>query len=247
MDVLILAAGYAVRLQPLTLNTPKSLLEVAGKKIIDRIIDKLVPIKDAVGTAFVVSNEKHFQQFKEWLDARQAPFEIMLINDGSTTNENRLGAIRDMALAIDAGGIAGDLLVIAGDNLFEFDLTAFLVFASSRPDKVVTAFRDIGDLRAATRYGVAKVDRAGKVVAFEEKPAHPESTLISTGIYYFPKGTVGLVKEYLRSGAVLDAPGNLINWLVSRGEVSGFVFDEDWFDIGDPDSYEEANRRCQGR
>lgn len=247
MDVLILAAGYAVRLQPLTLNMPKSLLEVAGKKILDRILDKLIPVKDAVGTAYVISNEKYFQKFKEWLNAREAPFEIMLINDGSTTNENRLGAIRDMALAIDTGEIDGDLLVIAGDNLFEFDLKDFLAFASSRPDRVITAFRDIGDFGSATRFGVAKVDREGKVVDFEEKPKNPKSTLISTGIYYFPKDKLRMVKEYIRADTALDAPGNYIKWLASRGEVYGYVFDGDWFDIGDQKSYEEANKRYEGR
>ncbi len=247
MDVLILAAGYAVRLRPLTLNTPKPLLDIGGRKLLDRILDKLIPLKNEIKSIYIITNEKFFEKFEEWFKGCGVPIEIMLINDGSCSNETRLGAIKDLEMAVAAGNIEGDLLVIAGDNLFDFDLKDFLSFVWAMPDKVIVALHDIGDLAAAARFGVAKINDKFRIVDFEEKPAKPKSTLISTGIYYFPKETVRLISDYIKSGRKgQDAPGHYIKWLSSKGEVYGFVFDEDWYDIGDIASYEEADRKYKG-
>ncbi len=243
MKVLILAAGYAVRLKSLASDTPKPLLKIGKKPIIDMILDKIDALKDKVEGVHVITNEKFFEKFADWFKAAERPFEIVLMNDGSCSNETRLGAIRDMEMAIVDGKIESDLLVVAGDNLFEFRLDDFLDFAKARSGKIVVAFHDIASLESAKRFGVAKLDDKFRVVDFEEKPQKPRATLISTGIYYFPKDKLGLISEYTKATSKSDAPGNYIKWLSEKGEVYGFVFKEDWYDIGDIHSYEEADNR----
>lgn len=241
MKLLVLAAGYAVRLQPLTLNTPKPLLPVGGKKIIDRILDKTDSI-NKIDAIHVVSNRKFFKSFVEWRKARKDASRIFLVDDGTMTNDTRLGAIRDMELAIREGDIDDDLLVIAGDNLFDLDLKLFLKFAESHEDGVCVALHDVGSKEAAKRYGVVRIEDDGRVAEFEEKPANPKSTLISTGIYYFPREKASDLQKYVSSpGAKLDAPGYYITWLSVNDKVYGFPFSEKWYDIGDLESYRRAD------
>lgn len=241
MKALILAAGYAVRLQPLTLNTPKPLLEVGGKKIIDRIIDKISGLK-GLDEISIVTNHRFYQNFIQWLESSSHKKKISLIDDGTLTNETRLGAIRDMELAIKKRSIDDDLLVIAGDNLFEVDMRLFMDFAVSKKDSASVALHDVGSLEAAKRYGVVSIDKEGKVVEFEEKPPEPKSTLISTGIYYFPKAHVRDISRYLKTeGTKNDAPGYYIKWLSINSKVCGFSFSQKWYDIGDIESYRKAD------
>ncbi len=240
MKLLILAAGYAVRLQPLTLNTPKPLLSVGGRKIIDRIIDKTTSIK-SIDAIHVVSNRKFFQNFIEWRKSRKDGAKILLVDDGTLTNDARLGAIRDMELVVREGSIDDDLLVIAGDNLFDLDLAAFLKFAKSHNDGVSVALYDVGALSAAKKFGVVRIDGKNLVTDFEEKPQIPKSTLISTGIYFFPREKVPALREYINSeGAKLDAPGYYIRWLSANDKVYGFPFSGKWYDIGDKSFYSKA-------
>lgn len=241
MRLLILAAGYAVRLQPLTLNTPKPLLPVGGKPMIDRIINKTKAIK-GIDSIYVVSNHKFFKNFEEW--ALTSPYrpKISLIDDGTMTNETRLGAIRDMNLAIKTESIKDDLLVIAGDNLFDLDLNKFFNFAKSRGNHVSVALHDIGSLESAKKFGVVGIDKDNKVIEFEEKPAIPKSTLISTGIYYFPAAKLRNIEDYLSlADTKHDAPGYYIKWLSANDAVYGFPFSEEWCDIGDIESYKKAD------
>ena len=241
MRALILAAGYAIRLQPLTLNTPKPLLEVGGKKILDRIIGKILDL-DSLDEIYVITNHKFYQNFAGWLKSSGYKKKISLVDDGTLTNDTRLGAIRDMALAINEKSINDDLLVIAGDNLFEVDMRLFMNFAVSKKDGASVALHDVGSLEAAKRYGVVSIDKTGKVVEFEEKPANPKSTLISTGIYYFPKTHVPGINNYLKAeGTKNDAPGYYIKWLSVNGRVYGFSFSQKWYDIGDIESYKKAD------
>ena len=239
MTLIILAAGYAVRLQPLTLNTSKSLLPIGNRKIIDRILEKAAKAK-GVASIYIITNSKFFKNFGEWLKSYKHENKIFVVCDGTTTNENRLGAIKDLEFIIKEESIAGDILVVAGDNLFEFDLNNFLKFARKR-DGVSIAVHDIGSLALAKNFGVVKVDADHKVVDFEEKPENPQSTLISTGIYYFPKDKVAFINEYVKMQNKLDAPGHYIGWLSKRDHVYGFAFPEDWYDIGTMESYRKAD------
>ena len=241
MKVLILAAGYAVRLKELTQDNPKPLLEVAGQRIIDRIIDKVAALK-AAGHIYIITNGRFFEKFRGWLKGSSCRDRISIINDLTASNETRLGAIRDMEYAVRQKSIDDDLLVIAGDNLFDFDLAGFLAFAQSRPDGISVALYDIKDLNAAKRFGVVKVDGDSRITNFEEKPAVPKSTLISTGVYYFPKEKLSLIGEYLKVSDKIDAPGYYIGWLSETGRVYGYTFSEDWYDIGDIESYQRADR-----
>lgn len=241
MKALILAAGYAIRLHPLTQDRPKPLLEIGRKKIIDRILDKIVNIEE-IDSIYIITNDKFFEKFSDWLNGSRYSNRISLINDGSASNETRLGAIKDLEIAIVEKDIDEDLLVIAGDNLFEFDLDEFLDFALARPDGISVALYDINDYASAKKFGVVKVDRDNRIIDFEEKPERPKSTLISTGIYYFPKKKLQLIKEYLNaSGKGGDAPGYCISWLTKKDVVHGFIFSEDWHDIGDIESLKKAD------
>ena len=241
MRLLILAAGYAVRLQPLTSDTPKPLLMIGGKLIMDRILAKTASLKN-IDAIHIVSNRKFFNNFVEWKKLREDASRIFLVDDGTMTNDTRLGAIRDMELAIRSWSIDDDLLVIAGDNLFDLDLAAFLKFAKGHSDGVCVALYDVGSLEAAKKFGVVRIDGKGVVTDFKEKPQAPESTLISTGIYFFPKRKVAFLSEYVNlKGAKLDAPGHYIKWLSANDKVYGFPFSEKWYDIGDLESYKRAD------
>jgi glucose-1-phosphate thymidylyltransferase len=242
MTIIVLAAGYAVRLQPLTLNTPKPLLTIGGRTIMDRIMDKIEGA-GCCGPVYIVSNARFSGKFADWAKASPAKERIKVIDDGTTTNENRLGAIRDLDLVIEGSSINDDVLVVAGDNLFEFDLKKFLDFAKARKDGVSIAAYDIGDNALAKNFGVVKVDEAGKVTDFEEKPPAPKSTLVSTGEYYFPKNKLSFIKEYVKMQDKLDAPGYYIGWLARHDKVYGFRFLEDWFDIGSIESYRKADKK----
>ncbi|OGW82798.1 MAG: hypothetical protein A2987_01010 [Omnitrophica bacterium RIFCSPLOWO2_01_FULL_45_10] len=242
MKVLVLAAGYAVRLQPLTSSTPKPLLPIAGRKMIDRIVDKVLKLK-GVDSIYIVTNGKFFEDFVKWLEGSEHKDKISLINDKTTSNETRLGAIRDLELAVSEKRVNDDMLVVAGDNLFELDLNEFVDWASSRRDGVSIAAYDIRRLESARNFGVVKVDSDSRIVDFDEKPKEPRSTLISTGIYYFPKEKISLLENYVRSkGKKMDAPGYYLSWLSRSDKVYGFTFKESWYDIGDMESYEKADR-----
>ena len=247
MKALILAAGYAVRLHPLTVNTPKPLLEVGGKKIIDRIINTLSVLND-LDDIYVVTNSRFYNNFIEWSEASDFKKKLSVIDDGTSTNDTRLGAIRDMEFVIKQRSINEDLLVIAGDNLFDMDIKAFMDFASPKKDGVSVALHDVASLDAARLYGVVSIDKAGKVLEFEEKPPEPKSTLISTGIYYFPREYVLGIEKYLKAeGAKNDAPGYYIKWLSKSNTVYGYPFSEKWYDIGDIESYKKADAEYKKR
>lgn len=240
MIVIILAAGYAVRLQPLTLNTSKSLLEINKRKILDRIVDKISAVK-GISKIFVVSNARFFENFSQWLKGSKYKKIVSLVNDGTLTNETRLGAIKDMEFVIRQKTIDDDLMVVAGDNLFDFNLNDFVKFAKDKTDGISVALFDIAEKELAKNFGVVKIDDKGKIVSFEEKPPAPQSTLVSTGVYYFPKNMVSYITEYVRMENKFDAPGYYVSWLVLRGMAHGFKFKEDWYDIGNIESYRKAN------
>lgn len=244
MTILILAAGYATRLYPLTLNKPKSLLKIGKKLILEHIFGKISEL-NGIKDCFIVTNQKFFDKFKEWAKNFKFKIPIEAINDETTSNETRLGAIRDIEFVIKKKNIKDDLLIIGGDNLFEFSLVDFVDFSKQHKPNASLALFDIKDINKARIYGVAKIDSENLVIDFKEKPSQPESTLIATCIYFFPEQKLGLISKYLSSslGQKSDAPGNSIKWLSETDRVYGFVFGESWYDIGDVESYKEADRK----
>lgn len=236
MRALILAAGYGTRLYPLTLDKPKALLDVAGKPIIQYIIEKLNKIR-FIDEIIVVTNDRFYNQFKDWA---QKDALITLINNGTTSQENRLGAIKDIDLVVRKCNIKDDILVIGGDNLFENGLAKFLRFAVDKSPASSVGLYDIQKSDLAKQYGCVELDRDSKIIRFEEKSCRPLSTLAAMCLYYISAKHLKFLEDYINKGDNLDAPGHFIKWLALKDSVYGYIFDGAWFDIGDIDSYEEA-------
>ena len=242
MKVLLLAAGYATRLYPLTLNTPKPLLAVAGRPVLEYIFDLIEPLKK-VDEVFIVTNEKFYQIFEDWKRGFKSSKKITIVDDGTSSNETRLGATGDIEFVIEKRNIEDDLLVLAGDNLFKADLSVFTDFCVSKEPSVTIGLYDIKDLILAKNYGIVSIDKNNKVIDFKEKSANPPSTLAAMCLYFFPKDILGIMKEYRKTDAAKDAPGYFLEWLYKKEPVFGYVFkDKKWFDIGDKKSLEEAEK-----
>jgi glucose-1-phosphate thymidylyltransferase len=241
MKCLILAAGYATRMYPLTEHTPKSLLPVAGIPVIDYIMEKVMEVEE-IDRVHLVSNARFVGQFRDWLARSKWPKPVEIINDGSTCPENRLGAIGDLALVIQQAGIDDDLLVIAGDNVFEFSLKDFVRFFDQKGRSAAVTLREEKDPAKLRRTGVAEVDPDWRVLSFVEKPKQPKSGYGAPAFYIYGRESLRLVEKYLAEGNNRDAPGHLIAWLHSRRQVYGFLFREARYDIGNMDTYREVDR-----
>jgi glucose-1-phosphate thymidylyltransferase len=243
MHVIILAAGYATRLHPLTLNKAKPLLEVAGKPIIEWILDNLAQVPDAE-TIYVVTNNKFAKDFQDWAKGyagRHPQLELKIVNDGTTSDSDKLGAIGDINLVITRENLTGhDLLVVAGDNLFSEPLTNFV--AKARGAKAVLATYDVGDLEAVKKYSNITTDSEGIITDFEEKPAKPHNTLAGIALYYFSRETVPMFTTYTAAGNNPDQPGRFIQWLYKQVPVKTEQIKGMWLDIGSKETLEEANR-----
>ena len=240
MQAIILAAGYATRLYPLTKNTPKPLLNVAGKPIIEHIIKKLDSI-ESISRIYIVTNDKFEQHFKKWLHDFDVQKPIEIINDGTKSNEHRLGALGDTHHAINSRKIDDDVIVVAGDNLFELNLVDVANFFRKRKSNVIV-LHDVKDFELAKQYGIVEIDENNLVVNFEEKPKSPKSTLASTGIYIFPKKTIELINKYISQGNNPDKTGSFIEWLHKRDTVHSYVTDKKWYDIGSIDELKKADK-----
>ena len=242
MKAVILAAGYATRLYPLTENTPKCLLTVGGRTILDSLCDQLEKIV-VIDEIVIVTNTKFYEQLSRWQQKRRQRAAIRVLNDGTSSNETRLGAVGDLDLTIREAGIQTDVLMMASDNLFDQNLEDFVSFARSRAGSVSIAIYDLGDPRLASKkFGVIEVDKDKRVTGMEEKPEHPKSSLIGMGVYYFPQSSLVRVGEYLQQKNAQDAPGYYIRWLHEHGaEIFSFLFSGMWYDIGDLKALEEAN------
>ncbi len=245
MKALILAAGYATRLYPLTISRPKPLLPISGKPLIDYIMDKLEELPE-LEEVYVVTNNRFFKNFDEWARKHSSSKKITTINDKTLTNEERLGAIGDIQLVLEEAKINEDLLVIAGDNLFSFKMKNFIEFAKGHSPDCSIVLHNIGSREEAKKYGVVKTDEDNKLLSFSEKPAEPESTLVAICLYYFPKEKISKISEYLEQSKHKDAPGNYISWLVQNDSVYGFIFEDEWYDIGDKNIYEKIKDTYKG-
>lgn len=242
MKALILAAGYATRLYPLAENTPKCLLKVGPTTILDRLILKLEAVVELTNIV-IVTNDRFYPQFLEWQKGFKCRLPIKVVQDGTRSNMTRLGAIGDFDLAIRQEEIRSDVLMLASDNLFDQDLKDFTDFCRWRPDSVSVAVYDLGDPKlAAGKFGVLELGPDSRVIGMEEKPKEPKTALIGVGVYFFPKSSLSLVREYLKQPEAQDAPGYFIRWLHEKGRsIFGFRFRGMWYDIGDLDALKQAN------
>ena len=243
MKCLILAAGYATRLYPLTENFPKPLLEVGGKPILDWLIEDL---RDAVDEYIVVSNHKFAPVFEKWIAGHPCREKMFLVDDGSVSNETRLGAVKDIALGIHERGIDDDLLVMAGDNLLTFSLQGFLDYFREKGTSCIMRFYQ-PDLEKLHKSGVADVDSEGRILSMVEKPAQPKSHWCCPPFYIYKREDLPLVDEGIAEGCGTDAPGSFIAWLCGRTTVHAWEMPGERLDIGNLESYEDAKRKFSGK
>lgn len=242
MKAVILAAGYATRLRPLTDDVPKHLLPVGDRPMLDWVLDRIREV-DEVDAVHLVTNSRFAPAFRRWAEANG----VVVHDDGTTSNEDRLGAVGDLRLAIDAAGLVGDeLIVLAGDNLFEFSLPGFVDWWRAKPQPAsAVPLHDVGDLELAKQYGIAATDGDDRIVQFVEKPSDPPSTLASTLVYLLSPEHVRLVFRYLGAGESADNAGSFLGWLARNEPVYGYRFEGAWFDIGDHDQLLEADNRLR--
>lgn len=235
MKALILAAGYATRLYPLTIDTPKALLEVGGRPLLDWICDKIDEV-GPVDAIHVVTNHRFAETFEHWAGGRPG---VVIHDDGTLSNDDRLGAIGDIAFVVNHSGIDDDLLVLAGDNLFAAGIEGF-VAEGRRHGAPVLAVHDVGDPELMLQYNTVEADADGRITYFEEKPVRARSTLAGIALYWYPRAALRLVQRYLDEGNNPDQPGRLIEWLYPRTPVYVWELQGDWYDIGTPEQLEQA-------
>lgn len=240
MKSLILAAGYGTRLHPLTENTAKPLLPVAGKPIIEYLLQRILPLS-VVDAVYIVTNEKFYQDFLKWNESFNQKREkihppIYLLNDGTSSNENRLGAIRDIAMTIETYRLDDDLIVSAADDIFTFDFQELVDTFYTKRETVITLYQcdNIDQLRKS---GNARIDTTGRVLEVVEKPKNPKSNLLSPSLYILSRSTLNLINPYLQEGNNPDAPGYFISWLVAKIPVYSYIFKEPFYAVGDLVSY----------
>jgi glucose-1-phosphate thymidylyltransferase len=248
MKLIILAAGYATRLYPLTLNKPKPLLEVAGKPMIEHVLDSLgeVPQIDRV---YVITNSKfagHFEQWAERYTSGRAGAPVTVIDDGTTDDSNKLGAIGDLHLLLTREGVDDDVIVVAGDNLFDTSLAGFVEFCGRRDAPAVGVY-DVGNLEEIRKYNNIGTDDEGRITSFEEKPAQPVSTITAIALYYYPKSSLPLIRQYIAEGNNPDQPGRLVQWMYARTPFYTWRVPGTWYDIGSRETLAEADRVFSGR
>lgn len=243
MKVIILAAGYATRLYPLTLTQPKPLLPVAGKPMVEHVLDNLAPI-GGLDRIYVVTNAKFADQFQKWSDnyrATKCKLNFTIVNDGSTDDTNKLGAIGDIHYVLKTQKVDDDLIVVAGDNLFSDKLPEFGKFCRDK-NAPVLALYDVGNLEEIKKYNAISTNGGGRITFFEEKPKNPTSTLTGIGLYFYPKSTIPLIKQYITEGNNPDQPGRLVQWLYPRTPFYTWRVPGIWYDIGSKETLEEANK-----
>jgi glucose-1-phosphate thymidylyltransferase len=241
MKALILAAGYATRLRPLTDSVPKQLLPVGGRPMVDWILDKLREAE--IHDVHLVTNGRFAGDFEQWA----ADAGVVVHNDGTDTNETRLGAIGDIRFVQANADLDDDLLVIAGDNLFDYSLRDYIDFWRKRPGSSAVALYDVGDFELAKQYGIVTLDEDDRIVGFVEKPADPPTTLSATATYLYARDHARLVGPYLDGGNPPDQPGHFVAWLHRREPVYGYTTTGGWYDIGDAGQLLEADNRLRAR
>ena len=232
MKVIILAAGYATRLWPLTLDKPKPLLPVGGKPLLEYIIAKFEPVK-TVNDIYIITNSKFVENFNRWKQAYRGKKKISVIDDGVQNHDQRRGSIGDIIFAVEKKDIDTDIVVVAGDNIFNFEIGDFIKKGRGNSPFATIGLFNIDDFNLAKKYGIVEMNGSSRILSFEEKPEEPKSTLAAMCLYYFPKEKLSLFKKYQSEGNPLDLAGSFIRWLSVKEDVHGYIFNGIWLDIGD--------------
>ena len=243
MKAVILAAGYATRLRPLTENFPKPLLPVGGRPMLDWIIERVEEVEEIDGI-HVVTNARYAGDFGRWADGRG----IHVHDDGTTTNDDRLGAIGDLHFTVEQARLQGDhLLVIAGDNLFDYSLARYVDWWHGKGTASAIAVRRIPDRELIKQYGVVTIDDDERITSIIEKPEDPQGDLAATATYIYHREHASLLQEYLEGGNSPDQPGRFAAWLVHRAPIYGYAFEGLWMDIGDREQLLQADNLLRER
>mgnify|MGYP003556200973 FL=1 len=242
MKCLILAAGYATRLYPLTENFPKPLLKVGEKTILDWLVDDIAAA-GLVDEYVVISNHKFAHHFEEWAATRKE--QISVVDDGTETNETRLGAVRDIQFAIDALKLDDDMLVIAGDNVLDFSLTHFIRYADSKQSSAIMRYYEPEEAKLR-KCGIVEIDTDDKIISMEEKPAEPKSHWCCPPFYFYTKADAKRIPDAIEQGCGIDAPGSFIAWLATQTTVYAMEMPGSRYDIGNLESYKQVSAIYKG-
>lgn len=242
MKCLILAAGYATRLYPLTENFPKPLLKVQDKTILDWLVDD-IDEAGLVDEYVVISNHKFAHHFEQWAATKSQ--KVTVVDDGTSTNETRLGAVCDIQFAIRQLQLSGDMLVIAGDNVLDFSLTRFVRYAHQKQTSSVMRFYE-ADGQRLTKCGVLQVDDTDRILSMEEKPAQPKSHWICPPFYYYTAADAARIPEAIQGGCGTDAPGSFIAWLCQQTAVHAMEMPGKRYDIGNLQTYQQVQDEYPG-
>lgn len=237
MKCVILAAGYATRMYPLTENFPKPLLEIKGRTIMDRLLDDIETI-EAVDECVVVTNHRFISHFEQWVKEQNRRFNITVLDDGSTENDNRLGAVKDLDFAISECDIDDDVLVLAGDNLLEFSLKGYAQFFEKKQHSSIMYYYE-PEIDRLKRTGVIEIDESGKVLSMAEKPAEPATHYAVPPFYIYAKEDLHYISEAVASGVNVDAPGNLLSKMCELCEIYAYEMPGKRVDVGCLADYEK--------
>lgn len=233
MTNIVLAAGYATRMYPLTENFPKPLLRVHGSTILDSLLQDVDRIPE-ITSHVVVTNHRFAPLFRKWADSSSYSKRIEIIDDGSMDNEHRAGAVKDLLLAV--SGIEDDFLVIAADNLLDFSLAGFVSFFKEKGTSAIMCHHE-PSLEALRRTGVVVIDADNKVLEMAEKPLEPRSHWAVPPFYCYSRKDLPLIRTCLDNGCGFDAPGNLARYLCARTVVHAYEMPGHRIDIGDLETY----------
>ena len=242
MKCVILAAGYATRLYPLTENFPKPLLKVGEKTILDWLLDD-IHSSGRVDEYIVISNHKFARHFQAWADRHPLP--VTVVDDGTVTNETRLGAVRDIQYAVDRLSLDDDLLIIAGDNVLDFSLVTFIDYVIGKNTSCTMRYYEADSVRL-TKSGVAEIGEDDLLLSLEEKPAHPKSNWCTPPFYFYRAEDVRKIREAIADGCGVDAPGSLVAWMCRHAVMHSMVMPGSRYDIGSLESYRKVQETYRG-